>query len=151
MAILSFGFNKINVERKTKNTKQVNISSGLKILSVEESNAIKDATQKAFAITFQFDVNYEPDLGSINLEGELLYLAPTEIATKISDSWKKGKSLPQEVGVVIFNRILQQCNVEALILSREINLPAPIQLPKVRAESAPVTKKPTAKKNTPKK
>ena len=151
MAILNFGFNKILVEKKSKASKQINIKSGLHILNVASSDVIKDAKQKAFSITFKFDVDYEPEMGIIKLEGELLYLASEELAKKMEDSWKKDKSLPKDVGTVIFNRILQNCNVEALILSREINLPAPLQLPKIRAEANPAKKSTTtAKKNTPK-
>lgn len=146
MAILNFGFNKIHVEKKGKTTKQINIKSGLHILNVASSDVIKDVKQKAFGITFKFIVDYEPEVGVIELEGELLYLANPEVADKIQASWDKDKSLPKDVGMVVFNRILQNCNVEALILSREINLPAPLQLPKIQAQ-------PTAaavKKNVPK-
>lgn len=149
MAILSFGFNKILVEKSTKTSKQINIKSGLHILDVVSSDVIKDSKQKAFSIKFKFDVDYQPSMGVILLEGELLYLASEELAKKLEASWNKDKSLPKDVGMVVFNRILQNCNVEALILSREINLPAPLQLPKISAEPAPAKKAP-AKKNVPK-
>jgi hypothetical protein len=149
MAILSFGFNKIFVEKNTKSSKQINIKSGLHILDVSSSDMIKDAKQKAFSIKFKYDVDYEPKVGTINLEGDLLYLATEELAKKIEDTWNKNKSLPKEVGTVVFNRILQNCNIEALILSREINLPAPLQLPKISLEPKPAAK-PAAKKNVPK-
>jgi len=148
MAILSFGFNKILVEKKTKSAKQINIKSGLKITGLEPSGMIKDENQKAFLIKFSFTVDYEPNMGIISMDGDLIYLAPNKLAEELEKNWEKNNSLPQEVGLVVFNRILQNCNVEALILSRELNLPAPIQLPKVSAE--PSTKKPTAKKNLPK-
>ena len=150
MAILSFGFNKILVEKSVKNSKQINIKSGLKILDVVSSDMIKDAKQKAFVIKFGFDVKYEPEVGNINLEGELMYLASEDLAKKLEASWKKDKSMPKEVGMVVFNRILQNCNIEALILSREINLPAPIQLPKINAQPASTQAKKTTKKNVPK-
>lgn len=153
MAILSFGFNKILVEKNTKSSKQINIKSELHILDVSSSDMIKDAKQKAFSIKFKFDVDYEPKMGTINLEGELIYLANEELSKKMETSWSKNKSLPKEIGTVIFNRILQNCNIEALILSREINLPAPLQLPKIKAEVKPAAKpatKSAAKKNVPK-
>lgn len=146
MAILSFGFNKILVEKKTKASKQINIKSGLHIMDVKSSDMIKDAKQKAFSVQFRFEVDYQPKVGTINLEGELLYLASEELAKEMEDAWNKNKSLPKEAGTVIFNRILQNCNVEALILSREINLPAPLQLPKVQLQQ-----KESVKKNVPKK
>jgi hypothetical protein len=34
----------------------------------------------------------------------------------------------------ILNSILTKCNIQALILSQDVNLPSPIPLPKVRQE-----------------
>jgi len=35
----------------------------------------------------------------------------------------------------ILNIILTRCNIQALILARDINLPSPIPLPKVKVET----------------
>jgi hypothetical protein len=42
----------------------------------------------------------------------------------------------------ILNTVLTKCNIEALILSQEVNLPSPIPLPKVKVDSAEDTEKP---------
>ena len=84
-------------------------------------------------------------MAQIQLEGDLLYLADDKLAKEIEDAWKKNKSLPKEVALVVFNKILHNCNVEALILSRELGLPAPIQLPKIKAEMKTTNK--ATKKN----
>ncbi|MFP4118663.1 MAG: hypothetical protein ACLFTH_01255 [Candidatus Woesearchaeota archaeon] len=132
MAILNFGFTKINVEKHKKPTNQVNIQSGLNIKDVKESDVVKGTKQRAFSIIFSFETKYEPDVGNIDLEGELLYLADEETATDIENTWKEKKSLPKDIALKIFNKILHHCNVEALILSKEINLPPPIQMPKIK-------------------
>lgn len=136
MTILNFSFSKIDVEKKDKVSKQISIKSGLNISDVSESAAMKGSKQKAFNIKFSFNVNYEPAAGHIKLDGTLLYLANDDSAKEITDTWAKNKSLPKNIALVVFNRILHNCNVEALILSKEINLPAPIQLPRVKAEPA---------------
>lgn len=140
MAILNFGFTKINVEKHQKKTDQVNIKSGMNILSVNESEMIEGTKQKAFNIKFNFKVEYEPGLGHIEFEGDLIWLAKEEDAKAISESWNKNKSLPKDVALKSFNKILQNCNVEALILSRVMNLPSPIQLPKVKPVAQPAAK-----------
>lgn len=148
MAILNFGFTKILVEKKGKLSKQIKIKSGMNIVDVSESEMIDATKQKAFLIKFAFETAYEPKLGSILLEGELLYLADVDTAKTIADAWKKNKNLPKDVALKVFNKILHNCNVEALMLSREINLPSPIQLPKIK----PVTgeqAKTMAEKNVP--
>lgn len=140
MAILNFGFTKINVEKSGKTAKQVNIKSNMNITDVKASDMIGGTKQKAFAIKFSYDTIYEPGVGSIKLNGELLYLADEALAADISNAWAKNKSLPKDIALKVFNKILHNCNVESLILSREINLPAPIQLPKVK-QAMPETKK----------
>ncbi|MFP4523455.1 MAG: hypothetical protein ACLFNM_02835 [Candidatus Woesearchaeota archaeon] len=135
MAILNFNFTKINVEKKSKVNKQVSIKSGLNISNVVASDVVAGKDQNAFVISFTYNVQYEPNIGIIELSGDLLYLAKEEDAKAITDQWEKSKSLPEPVALPVFNRILHSCNVEALILSRDINLPAPVQLPKVKAQA----------------
>ncbi len=137
MAILNFGFTKILVEKKGKISKKVNIKSGMNIVNVTESDMIDGTKQKAFVIKFAFETKYEPKIGNIVLEGELIYLTSLDIAKKITGAWKKNKSLPKDIALSVFNKILHNCNVEALLLSREISLPSPIQLPKIKPVPAP--------------
>ncbi len=146
MSILNFGFTKILVEKYTSATKQIKIQSGMNILDVSESEMIKDAKQKAFVVKFAFEIKYEPGVAVINLEGDLIFLAGEEVSKKVAEAWSKNKSLPKDIALNVFNRILHNCNVESLILSKEMNLPAPIQLPKVRAQQADESKAPKAKK-----
>ncbi len=134
MAILNFHFTRILVEKKSKVTKQVSVKSGLNIKNVVKSEAINGTNQNAFSVEFTFEVKYEPNVGDINLEGELLYLANEDLAKEIEETWASKKALPKQIALTVFNRILHNCNVEALILSRELNLPAPVQLPRVKAE-----------------
>ena len=141
MAILSFGFTKIDVEKKSKVTKQVNIKSNMNITTVEASDMVSGTQQKAFKIGFSYETIYEPKVGHISLGGELMYLADEKLAKEINDTWDKKKALPKDIALKIFNKILHHSNVEALILSREINLPPPIQLPKVKQGAAVEKKK----------
>ena len=145
MAILNFGFTKIHVEKNKKPTKQVNVKSGLNIKDVKESSVVKGSKQRAFSIQFAFEAVYQPSVGKIDLEGELLYLADEKLASEIEQTWSEKKTLPKELALTVFNKILHHCNVEALILSKEINLPAPIQLPKIK-EQQPEQQPPKAQK-----
>ncbi|MFW5865737.1 MAG: hypothetical protein ACOCU6_01450 [Nanoarchaeota archaeon] len=146
MAILNFGFTKIHVEKKNKPTKRVNVKSGLNIKDVKESSVIKGSKQRAFSIQFAFKADYQPSVGTIDLEGELLYLADEKLSKDIEQIWSEKKSLPKELALSVFNKILHHCNVEALILSKEINLPAPIQLPKIKEQQPDQATHPKAQK-----
>ncbi|MBN1175145.1 hypothetical protein JXA48_00730 [Candidatus Woesearchaeota archaeon] len=149
MALLNFNFNKILVEKTGKQTKQINIKSGMNVVDVTPSKVVEGSKQQAFIISFKFETLYEPKMAQIILEGDLLYLADEALAKEMNEAWDKKKSLPKEVALVVFNKILHNCNVEALILSREVGLPAPIQLPKIKAE-VKTTASSKATKNVPK-
>jgi len=45
---------------------------------------------------------------------------------------RKNKQVPKDIMGDILNTILMRCNVEALVLSRDVNLPPPIPMPKVQ-------------------
>ncbi len=141
MGILNLNFSKILVERTGKASKQINIKSGMNIVDVVSSDIIKETSQKAYAIKFSFEVNYEPKFAQITLEGSVIYLAEEKLGKEIETVWKKNKALPKDIALNVFNRILHHCNVEALILSKELSLPAPIQLPKVKMATAPTGEK----------
>ena len=51
--------------------------------------------------------------------------------SEVMDRWKKEKKLDQELMTKILNSVLMKCNVQALILSQDLNLPPPIPLPKI--------------------
>ena len=55
---------------------------------------------------------------------------------ELLNGWKKDKKLPPEVITPVLNMALTKCNVQALILSQEINLPPPIPLPKVQQKES---------------
>lgn len=135
MTVLNFNFTKIDVEKKNKISKEIKINSNMGLIDVISSNVASGSKQKAFVIKFKYDVQYEPKIGHIALEGDLIYLADEKLSTEIENSWKDKKALPKDVMLVVLNRILHNCNVEALILSKEIALPPPIQLPKVKIET----------------
>ena len=53
---------------------------------------------------------------------------------ELLDGWKKGKKLPKEIMPSILNTVMNKANIQALILSEQINLPPPIPLPKLKQE-----------------
>ena len=136
MTVIGTNFTKIVVEKKGAVKGKVSIANNVAIDDVKETDiAIGSAKQKALKFTFEFTAKYEPKLGEIILNGELIFLEKPEKIKEIAEEWKKSKKVPKEVMAGILNNILQKCNIEALILSREIGLPPPVQLPKVSVKN----------------
>ena len=133
MAIIGFNFTKILVEKKAGLKGNVDIKNNVSVKSVESTDLSLGSTKKkALKFGFEFTSEYKPDIGGILLTGDLLYLTEEDAQDEILKSWKKDKQVPKEVMAEILNSILMRCNVEALVLSRDVNLPPPIPLPKVQ-------------------
>lgn len=136
MAVIGFNFNKINVEKNDVGKGKVNISNNVAIKNIEQKGiSLGKNKQDALKFTFEFTSKYEPKLGSILLGGDVLFLTDSGKSKEVLDSWKKDKKIPKDIMASILNTVLAKCNIQALILSQEVNLPPPIPLPKVKMSS----------------
>ena len=97
----------------------------------EASIPVGKANQKALKFSYEFVTKYEPNLGNINIEGELLYLVPNDVVEKTLKEWKKDKKVSKELLAPILNAVLNKCSIKALLMSQDLNLPTPMQLPRV--------------------
>ena len=141
MTIVGFNFTKIEGEKKDMIKGKININNNVHINKVEEKDlALGNQKQKVLSFNFEFIAKYDPNIGSIKLTGNVLYMEDSKKVKDILDGWKKDKKLPKEVMPNILNTVLNKCNIQALILSEQINLPPPIPLPKLQAAQAPEKK-----------
>ena len=130
--IVGFGFTKMSAEKNANSKGKIEINNNVTIKNIEESDiALGKDKQTAIKIIFNFLSKYSPDLGNISFEGEIIYMADSKKGKEIIASWKKDKKLPKDLMAPILNTILTKCNIKALILSQDVNLPPPIPLPKV--------------------
>ena len=137
MTVVEFNFTNIIAEKKQVSKGKIRISNNVAIEKVEKSTfSIGQDTQDTLKFTFKFVSKFEPDVGAIELIGNLVVIEAKEQVQEIEEMWKKGKKLPKEVMTEVLNVVLARCNTQALILSRDINLPSPIPLPKVKIKNA---------------
>ena len=139
--IVGFGFTKLSAEKKENAKGKIDINNNVSIKDVLEENFAlgKDKQQNIIKFLFEFTSKYEPNVGNILFEGELLYMEEPKKAKEILADWKKNKKLPKDLMAGLLNTILTKCNIQALILSQQVNLPPPIPLPKVQI-NAPADK-----------
>ena len=135
--IVGFGFTKLSAERNeaAKGKSDINKKVTIKEVKEDELSLGKDK-QNVLRFIFEFTSKYEPSIGTILFEGELLYMEEPKKIKEILSGWKKDKKVPKELMAGLLNAILTKCNIQALILSQEINLPAPIPMPKVQIQEA---------------
>lgn len=136
--IVGFGFTKLSAEKNEQVKGKIDINNNVSIKDVVEDNlSLGKDKQSVIKFLFEFTSNYEPSVGKILFEGEVLYLEEPKKIKEILTSWKKDKKLSKELMAGLLNTVLTKCNVQALILSQEVNLPPPIPMPKVQIQQQP--------------
>lgn len=133
MTIVGFNFTKIHAEKTNPIKGKINISNKVALIGVEQSDlSLGKDNQQGVKFKFNYTSSYEPEIGKVELDGDLLYLTTNKEVKEIITGWKKDKKIPQNVMSSVINAVLTKCNLQALISSRDINLPPSIQLPKVK-------------------
>ena len=139
--IIGLNFISINAETKERDDVSGNISvnSSPTIDSVEKRDFSIPGMKNVIGIGFSFNVRYDPDIGSITLNGEVLYAA--EKMDNILKVWKEKKALDDSIALEVLNAIFRRSLIKAIELSSELRLPPPVTLPVVRKEDAQMKKK----------
>ncbi|MBI2669265.1 hypothetical protein HYX14_05480 [Candidatus Woesearchaeota archaeon] len=141
MTIVKVNLHKVNAERNLEaKAGQVRINNNVSLKNVEEMGFSADG-RKGLKFTFGFNCIYEPDLGRIDVEGQVLYVDSDKEVDSILNSWNKNKRVPQEVMEQIINAALHKGNIQAIKISEEVSLPSPLPLPKVQPTPPPEEKK----------
>lgn len=135
MTILGFGFKKISIEREGAIKGKLNINHNASLKTVEKSDVKVGGQKTALKISFEFKADYQPDIAKINLQGELLWVDTKENIDSSLKQWEKEKKLPKEAMVPIYNAILHRSIMQSLTLSKDLNLPPPIRLPRLTPEN----------------
>ncbi len=133
MTVIGVNIVKINAEKKNAaGVGRVGIKNNISVKELEEKDFnFGSAKQKGLRFVVEFNCRYTPNIGSIDLEGNVLFLESEEKVKEIKKEWKDKKQLPADVMEPILNAALNRCNIEALKISQDIGLPSPIPLPKV--------------------
>ena len=133
MTIVGFNFTKLEAEKKELVKGKININNNVSIKNVEEKKlSLANDKQKVLSFTFEFTAKYDPDIGSIKFIGDVLFMEESKKTKEILDGWNKDKKLPKDIMPHILNTVLNKCNIQALILSEQVNLPPPIPMPKLQ-------------------
>lgn len=133
MQIIGFNLTKISIERKEKIIGNLQINQSIDIKDIVKEK-IPISEEEALKMRFNFTINYQEDLAKAEFEGNLILLPTKEELKNFLREWKD-KKVPNEVRIPLFNFIMNKCNIKALALEDELNLPFHIPLPKVNPEN----------------
>ena len=136
--ILNFGIEKIIAERheiKEANKKGLEAKNNLKIEKVEEVALEPLTKEKILKITFTYSIQYTPKIATIELTGNVLYMADEKRRKEIIEGWKKEKKLDTNLAQIVINYALNRCNIRALTLGQELNVPPHIPFPRITTKT----------------
>lgn len=135
MGVLGLKFNKLSVERLNPAKGKISVNHNISVTEVDSVDLfLGTAKQTVIKVEFKFTADYDPDVAKIAVEGSLTYYEKPDKVKECVDKWKKDKKMPDDILNDVLNSIVTKCNLEALFLAREVNLPPPIQLPKVQVK-----------------
>ena len=135
MTIVKINLHKVHADRNLEaKGGQIKINNNVSIKDVEDMSFSAEG-KKGLKFTFTFSCSYEPELGKIDVEGQVLYVEEEAKIDEIKKSWDKDKKISMDVMEQIVNAALHKGNIQAIKISEEVSLPSPLPLPKVKSQS----------------
>ena len=132
MAIVGLSLRDINAnfDESVVATDNINVNSSPTITNVSKRDIPLYNLKDLLSVEFVFKTTYEPKVGSISMEGEVLY--QVDNAKEIVSKWKKDKQIEANLATEILNAIFRKCLTQAIMLAHELRLPPPIMFPVVQ-------------------
>lgn len=152
MPILAFNFKKIDAERTGNPNQQMTINTTPTIKDVRKGSLSNMGQNMEIAqIDFEFKSTFDPKVGFIKIEGELIYSSSN--ISDVIDSWNKNKKLPLVNDSEVINYIIRNITIKVMQIGDLLKLPPVIKLPRYQPKEAEkgASKKSAGKKASAKK
>ncbi|HLC56709.1 MAG TPA: hypothetical protein VJJ23_05730 [Candidatus Nanoarchaeia archaeon] len=134
MPIIGLNFDKIEVERIRGVQQNMEIKPNIDISEISDEKLPMANANEVLKVSFSYGINYEPNIGHVSFKGHALLLEDPKTIKEIMKKWNKEKKIqviPDKILEQLFNGILSRCNIKALTLTQEVNLPPHIPMPQL--------------------
>lgn len=129
MKIVGFNLTKISIEKGEKIPEKVQVNQNIDISNLsKEKIVISD--EEILKLNFNFVIQYSENFAKLGFSGNVIIMPDKEEMKQFLKSWKD-KQIPPEYRIFLFNFIMNKCNVKALSLEDEMNLPLHLPLPRI--------------------
>lgn len=131
MAIHDYQINKIESTVDKRGVERVDVKESFSIKEV------KKLDDKRLEIIWGFDIDYK-QIGKLSMQGSLIY-GSGSLADQYEEKEVQGKkvlALKGDALIDVSNFILRRGLIEAIVLAKIMQLPAPIQLPSVKIQKS---------------
>jgi hypothetical protein len=148
MTIIGFTFTKMVAQKNDVHAEKINVQNNIGVLQVQEKSITIGSTQNAtLVVTYTYDLTYQPALGSIKIEGEITFMLPTAQVATIVKEFKEKKSIPAQLMEQVIKTVFAKCQIQSIVLARDLNLPSPVPLPKLQVNKQQATTQKAPAKN----
>lgn len=131
MPVIGFSIKKMEARKdKEQSGAQITVNSTPNIVDLKELD-VQSLDKKALSVQYEFITRYETDVGTIKVEGDILYLSENG-NKEILDKWKKDKTLPDGVSLEVLNVLFRRCLTKIVSLAEDVQLPPPVQFPMIK-------------------
>jgi len=137
MQLLGFNFEKITANKEKEFSRKSEINTNIEFTEMEEQDSKLISTKKVIKVSFLFEVKYKNKEkkkknieANLEFQGNLILSAEKKESKEIIKHWKN-KEVPNSFKIPLFNVILQRCNVKALQLEDDLNIPPHVPFPKI--------------------
>ena len=131
MPVIGFSIKRMDARKdKEQSGAQITVNSTPNIVDVKEID-VQSLEKKAISVQYEFITRYETDVGTIKIEGDILYLADNG-NKEILDKWEKDKALPDGVSLDVLNVLFRRCLTKIVSLAEDVQLPPPVQFPMIK-------------------
>ena len=129
MRIVALNINKVFAEKTGPMKGQIEIKSGLDVKQISEEK-VGPAKEDHLKFEFAFTIEFRENIGKIEILCSALVKDDDNQTKEILKEWKK-KQFNHPIKLPLFNLIMDKCNLKALELEDQVNLPFHIPFPKV--------------------
>lgn len=134
MRLAGFNFIKINGERIGNKVENLKIDTKIDVREILEiKSEILKTKEEIISIKFYCGFEFNPKFAKLDFEGNILLALESKKSKEILKDWKD-KKVNEGFREFLFNLILQKCNIKALQLEEDLNLPTHFRLPKIKVE-----------------
>lgn len=129
MRLAGINLTKLDLEKKSDNFKELNVSSSIDITNLREAKAdFLTSSEKLITMEFEYFIDYKENIASLKFYGNLAIIIEADKCKEILNLWKE-KKLPEDFRLTVFNLILRKAAAKALQFEEEFNLPFHTPLP----------------------
>lgn len=131
-SVLNFEIYSIEA-KKIGFAEKIEIKQGVSIIAIDLSNSVNNDQFSVLRVGFSYTCEYV-NIGNIALRGNVLILEEKAKAEEIANRWKEKKEIEKDLLELVLNLAYRNCTLEAIELARKVNLPLPIQLPRIQVQ-----------------